>query len=103
MYAIVNIQSLQFRVEPDHKVRVPLIDGNAGDQLTFDEVLLLNDGAQTTIGAPRVAGAAVTAEILGHGLADKVHVFKKKKRQNYRRNRGHRQAFTEIRITGITA
>lgn len=103
MYAIVSIKDHQFRVEPDARIQVPLIEGDEGAKLSFDEVLLYSDGTETTVGTPRVDGCTVTAEIIRHGLAKKVNVFKKKRRKNYRRNKGHRQGFTEIRIVGIGA
>ena len=101
MYAIVNISDQQFRVEPDSSVIVPLLKAEPGEAITFDEVLLYNDGSETRIGKPMVEGCSVTAEIVKHGLGKKVSVFKKKRRQGYRRNKGHRQAFTEIVIKGI--
>ncbi len=103
MYAIVNIMSMQFRVEPEATLQVPLMEGETGDAVNFNEVLLYNDGKDTTIGTPTVSGCSVAAEIVRHGLTRKVSVFKKKRRKNYRRNKSHRQNFTEIRITGISA
>jgi large subunit ribosomal protein L21 len=103
MYAIVSIKDHQFRVEPDAKLQVPQLEGDEGTRLSFDQVLLFSDGTSTTVGTPQVSGCTVTAEILRHGLAKKVNVFKKKRRKNYRRNKGHRQPFTEIRIVGIGA
>jgi large subunit ribosomal protein L21 len=103
MYAIVNIMSMQFRVEPEATLQVPLMEGETGDAVKFDEVLLYNDGKDTTIGTPTVNGCSVAAEIVRHGVGRKVSVFKKKRRKNYRRNKSHRQNFTEILITGISA
>ncbi|MBU0742774.1 50S ribosomal protein L21 [bacterium] len=102
MYAIVNIMNRQFRVEPDATVQVPLMRGEIGDAVNLDEVLLYHDGKSTSVGAPSVAGCSVAAEIVRHGMGRKISVFKKKRRQNYRRNKSHRQAFTEIRIKNIT-
>jgi len=103
MYAIVDIGSRQFRVEPEMTLQVPRLAVAEGEKVTFDRVLLLNDGNETRIGNPVVAGGAVEAEVLKHDRAPKVAVFKKRRRKNYRRNRSHRQPLTEIRITGITA
>ena len=103
MYAIVNIQGHQFRVEPEATLRVPLMDGEPGSTVTFDQMLMHSDGDLVAVGQPHVAGGSVTAEILGHGLDKKIRVFKKKRRKNYRRNKGHRQPFTEIIIKSITA
>jgi len=103
MYAIVNIQGHQFRVEPESTVRVPLMDAEPGSTVTFDQMLMLSDGDQVAVGRPHIQGAQVTAEVVRHGLGDKVRVFKKKRRKNYRRNKGHRQPFTEIVIKSISA
>jgi len=103
MYAIVSIMSQQFRVEPEATLQVPQMAGEAGDAVEFDEVLLYHDGKTASVGTPTVAGCSVAAEIVRHGLSKKVSVFKKKRRKNYRRNKSHRQAFTEIRIKSITA
>ncbi len=102
MYAIVEMAGQQFKVAKDQKVFVHRLAGKEGDKVTFDKVLLLDDG-KVTIGAPAIAGAAVTAKILSHLKGDKVIVFKKKRRKGYRVKNGHRQAFTEIQIESITA
>ncbi len=101
MYAIVEIAGQQFKVVKDQKVYVHRLQGEAGDNLTFSNVLLVDNGT-VTIGAPAVEGAAVTAKILNHLQGDKVIVFKKKRRKGYRVKNGHRQALTEILIEGIT-
>ena len=100
MYAIVEIAGQQFKVAKDQKVFVHRLPGNEGDKVSFDKVLLLDDG-KVTIGAPAIKGAGVTAKILGHLKGDKVIVFKKKRRKGYRVKNGHRQAFSEIQIIGI--
>ena len=102
MYAVVKIKNQQFRVTPDATLQVPLLANEVGETLTFDEVLMVADGKDVKVGAPTVAGASVAAEVLGHGRSRKIIVFKKKRRKNYRRKNGHRQPYTEIRITGIT-
>ena len=102
MYAIVEMAGQQFKVAKDQKVFVHRLPGKEGDKVTFDKVLLLDDG-KVTIGAPAIAGAAVTAKILGHLKGDKVIVFKKKRRKGYRVKNGHRQAFTEIQVMSIAA
>ena len=101
MYAVVKIKSQQFRVEPNLRLEVPLLEAEVGAQVTFDEVLLFCDGEQVQVGSPAVSGCTVAAEVLRHGRDEKVIVFKKKRRKNYRRTRGHRQHFTEIRVTNI--
>ena len=102
MYAIVEIAGQQFKVAQDQKVFVHRLEGNEGDQVTFDKVLLLDNGT-TTIGAPAIDGAAVVAKILGHLKGDKVIVFKKKRRKGYRKKNGHRQYLTQIQIESIVA
>ena len=100
MYAIVEIAGQQFKVAKDQKVYVHRLQGEAGSKVTFDNVLLLDNGS-ITIGAPAIEGAAVTAKILSHLKGDKVIVFKKKRRKGYRVKNGHRQSLTEIQIEGI--
>jgi large subunit ribosomal protein L21 len=100
MYAIVEIAGQQFKVAKDQKVFVHRLQGEAGSKVTFDNVLLLDNGS-ITIGAPAIEGAAVTAKILSHLKGDKVIVFKKKRRKGYRVKNGHRQSLTEIQIEGI--
>ncbi len=102
MYAVVKIKKQQFRVEPDTTLQVPLLADEVGAKLSFDEVLMFADGASVKVGNPVVAGAKVSAEVVAHGLSRKIVIFKKKRRKNYRRKTGHRQPFTQIRITGIT-
>ena len=100
MYAIVEIAGQQFKVAKDQKVFVHRLQGEEGSNVSFDNVLLLDDG-KVTIGAPAIEGAAVTAKILSHLKGDKVIVFKKKRRKGYRVKNGHRQSFTQIQIESI--
>jgi large subunit ribosomal protein L21 len=100
MYAIVEIAGQQFKVAKDQKVFVHRLAGNEGDSVTFDKVMLLDNGT-VTIGAPVIDGAAVVAKILGHLKGDKVIVFKKKRRKGFRKKNGHRQYFTQIAIEDI--
>ena len=102
MYAVVKIKNQQYRVTPDLTLQVPLMSDEVGAKLTFDEVLMMADGEDIKVGSPTVAGASVAAEVVGHGRSRKIIVFKKRRRKNYRRKNGHRQPFTEIRITGIS-
>jgi large subunit ribosomal protein L21 len=102
MYAVVKIKGMQYRVEPGIKLQVPLLESEAGAAVNFDEVLMVCDGEDVKVGTPTVAGYSVAAEVLRHGRGRKIVVFKRKRRQNYRRKKGHRQSFTEINITGIT-
>ena len=102
MYAIVEIAGQQFKVAKDQKVFVHRLQGEEGSNVTFDNVLLVDNGS-VTIGAPAIEGAAVTAKILNHLKGDKVIVFKKKRRKGYRVKNGHRQSLTQIQIESIAA
>ena len=101
MYAVFRTGGKQFRAEPGKKIRVPSIDVEPGESITFDDVLLASDGNEVQVGAPTVDGAKVKAEILRHGRDKKIIVFKRKRRKNYRRKQGHRQGFTEVRVDEI--
>ncbi|KEY17919.1 large subunit ribosomal protein L21 [Kaistella antarctica] len=101
MFAIVEIAGLQYKVEQDQKLFVNRLKGDIGGKVSFDKVLLTVNGS-TTIGAPAVSGITVDAEIVGHLKADKVIIFKKKRRKGYEKKNGHRQSLTQIQITGIT-
>tara|TARA_B100000519_G_C13889699_1_gene272210 strand:+ start:23 stop:409 length:387 start_codon:yes stop_codon:yes gene_type:complete len=103
MYAIVNISGKQFKASEGMKVRVPKQIGERGSSLTFNEVLLLNDGKNTQLGNPTLSGATVTATILDHGREKKILVYKKKRRKGYQRKNGHRQWYTEIEFQKIIA
>lgn len=101
MFAIVSIAGFQEKVSKGDTLKVPLLDAEAGKTVTFDQVLLLADGDTVTFGAPTVSGATVEAEVVSHGRADKIRVFKFKRRKRYQRTKGHRQDFTEIKITKV--
>ncbi len=102
MYAIFRALGKQFRAEKGATLRLPLMHADPGAKITFDEVLLSSDGTTIRAGAPLVAGASVQAEVVGDGKEKKIYVFKFKRRKNYRRKTGHRQKFTEVRITDVT-
>jgi large subunit ribosomal protein L21 len=101
MYAIFRAAGKQFKAEKGKTVRLPLMSAEAGDKVTFDEVLLSSDGQTITAGTPLVKGAKVMAEVVGDGKEPKIYVFKFKRRKNYRRKTGHRQGYTEVRITDV--
>jgi large subunit ribosomal protein L21 len=101
MFAIVEIAGLQYKVEQDQKLFVHRLKGDKGGKVSFDKVLLTVNGT-ITVGAPAVSGITVDAEILDHVKADKVIIFKKKRRKGYEVKNGHRQSLTQIKITGIT-
>ena len=103
MYAIVEIAGHQFKVEKDQKVFVNRLATEEGKNVSFDNVLLIGDGNNVTLGAPAIDGAQVSAKVLKHLKGDKVIVFKKKRRKGYRKKNGHRQALTEIVIESIVA
>ena len=101
MYAIVEIAGLQYKVQKDQRVYVHRLEGNEGDKLTFDRVLLAEEKDEITVGAPVIEGATVKASILAQVKADKVIIFKKKRRKGYEKKTGHRQPMTQILITDI--
>ena len=101
-YAIIRTGGKQYRVEPGQTLRVPSLLGEAGTKVTFNEVLLGSDGSNVRTGIPTLSGASVTGEIVRHGLGEKIVVFKFKRRKNYARKQGHRQGFTEVKISDIT-
>jgi large subunit ribosomal protein L21 len=100
-YAIIKTGGKQFRAEPGKTLRVPTMLGDAGTAVEFNEVLLGSDGKTAKVGVPMLKGAKVTAEIVKHGLGEKIVVFKFRRRKNYAKKQGHRQGFTEIRINDI--
>lgn len=102
MYVIFKALGKQWRAQTGATIRLPLMEKKSpGDKIVFDEVLLTSSGDTITTGAPHVAGASVAAEVIGHGKEDKIYVFKFKRRKNYRRKTGHRQKYTEVRITDV--
>jgi len=103
MFAVIKTGGKQYRVAANDKLEVELLPGVAGDTVTFGEVLLVGSEAGTTVGSPLVEGATVTGEIVDQMRTRKILVFKKRRRQNSKRSRGHRQHQTVVRITGISA
>jgi large subunit ribosomal protein L21 len=101
MYAIVDIAGQQFKVEKDKKLFVHRQEGDAGSEISFDKVLLIENDGKLTIGNPVIKNAAVSAKVIEHVKGDKVLVFKKKRRKGYKKLNGHRQYLTRIEITGI--
>ncbi len=103
MYAIVDINGNQTKVTPDLVLEVPQLAGEPGARLTFDKVLLVGNGEKISVGRPSVKGASVAVEIVEHLSGPKLKIFKFKRRREYRRRMGHRDALTRIRVTAITA
>jgi large subunit ribosomal protein L21 len=103
MYAIVEIAGHQFKIQKDQKLFVNRMENEAGSELEFDQVLLLADDDDIKVGTPLVDGAKVKAKVLEHVKADKIKVFKKKRRKGYQKMNGHRQPLTQIQIEEISA
>ena len=101
MFAVIQTGGKQYKVAKDDVIIVEKLDVETGKKVTFDDVLIAGAGAKVTVGAPHVKGASVTGEVLEQRKGDKVIVFKKKRRQTYRRKKGHRQNETVVKITGI--
>lgn|SRR5688572_6047320 len=102
MYAVIKTGGKQYRVAKDDVLTIEKLPGDAGSKIEFKEVLLVGNGDDIKLGAPLVDGATVTAELVKQTHAPRIIVFKKRRRKNSRRKRGHRQDLTQIRITGIT-
>src|ERR1700743_90962 len=102
MFAVIRTGGKQYKVAKDDVLKVEKLIGDAGGTITFGEVLMLG-GDKPKSGAPLISGASVVAEIVEHGRHDKVVAFKKKRRKNTHRKRGHRQHFTKVKITEIHA
>ncbi len=101
MNAIVDIAGKQFQVQAGDNIHVPSLSDKEGKKITFENVLLINDGKSIVVGKPNIKGAVVNATVLDHGRDKKVIVFKKKRRKGYRVKNGHRQGFTAVQIDNI--
>ena len=102
MYAVIKSGGKQHRVIEGERLKVELLNVEPGQTITFDDVLMVVDGDSIQIGTPIVAGAKVTAEVLDHDRHDKIRIVKFRRRKHYRRQAGHRQYYTELKITGIS-
>jgi large subunit ribosomal protein L21 len=103
MYAVIATGGKQYRVSEGTVVRVEKLDAEAGATVEFDKILVVGEGAEVAVGAPYVGGARVTATVQSHGKGDKVRIVKFRRRKHYLRQKGHRQPYTEIKVTGISA
>jgi large subunit ribosomal protein L21 len=103
MYAVIVSGGKQHRVQVGETLKLELIEAEQGATVNFDQVLLVNKEGSLQIGQPTVAGAKVTAEVVSHGRADKVRILKFRRRKHHMKRQGHRQWFTEVKITGINA
>jgi len=102
MYAVIKSGGKQHRVIEGETLKVEKLDLATGDNLTFDEVLMVGEGDSIKIGAPFVDGSSVNAEIVSHGRHEKINIVKFRRRKHHRKQMGHRQWYTEIKITGIS-
>jgi len=103
MYAIVEIQGQQFKVQKDQKLFVHRVDAEQGSEMEFNKVLLIDNDGSVTVGVPTIEGAKVVVEVGSHVKGEKVLIFHKKRRKGHRKLNGHRQQFTEVRVKDIIA
>ena len=101
MYAVIKTGGKQYRVAPGDKVRIESLPAEVGSRVTLSDVLAVGENGAVRVGTPLLAGANVTAIVLTHGRADKVKIFKMRRRKHYAKTQGHRQNFTEVRIEAI--
>jgi len=101
MYAVIVSGGKQHRVEKGEVLKLEKIEAATGDKITFDEVLMVGEGADVKIGEPTVKGSKVTAEVVSHGRHEKIKIVKFNRRKHYRNETGHRQWYTEVKITSI--
>ncbi len=102
MYAVIKSGGKQHRVEPGEVLNLEKLEAETGETISFEEVMMIGDGDDIKIGAPYVEGGKVTAEVVKHGRGDKVTIIKFRRRKHYRRQAGHRQWFTKVKITEIS-
>lgn len=103
MYAVIKTGGKQYKAAPGDVLRVERIDAEPGSSVTLDQVLMVADGDKVSVGTPLISGSKVKAEVLNHGRADKVRIIKFRRRKNSRTTQGHRQNYTELKITDISA
>lgn len=103
MYAIIKTGGKQYKVAPGDELRIETVAGEPGATVSFEEVLMIGDGDNVTVGAPLIVGGVVKAEVLAHGRGDKVRIIKHRRRKHYHKEQGHRQNFTAVKITEIVA
>ncbi len=103
MYAVIVSGGKQHRVTEGETLKLELLEGELGKVINFDKILLVTNGDEITIGAPYVTSGKVSAEIIAHGRHDKIRIVKFRRRKHFRKQMGHRQWFTEVKITGISA
>ena len=103
MYAVIKTGGKQYRVQAGLKLKIEQIPADVGSELVIDQVLMIADGENVSLGKPLLSGASVVSIVLEQGRHDKVRIFKLRRRKHYQKHQGHRQNYTEIQITGITA
>ena len=103
MYAVIKTGGKQYRVAAGEKLKVETLKAEIGAEVVIDQVLMVADGDNVSVGKPLLAGASVKATVVSHGRGEKVHIFKLRRRKHYKKQGGHRQNFTEIQINGISA
>jgi large subunit ribosomal protein L21 len=103
MYAVVKTGGKQYRVTAGEKLKIEQIPADIGSEIVLDQVLMVADGDNVSLGNPLVAGAAVNARIIAHGRGEKIRIFKMRRRKHYRKTQGHRQNYSEIEVLGISA
>jgi len=103
MYAVIKTGGKQYRVQEGQTLKLEKLEVATGETLNFDEVLLVSDGENIKVGAPLVDGAKVTAEVIDHGRGDKIRIIKFRRRKHSMKRQGHRQWYTEVKITGIAS
>ncbi|MBS0300212.1 MAG: 50S ribosomal protein L21 [Proteobacteria bacterium] len=103
MYAVIKTGGKQYRIQVGEKLKVEQLKAENGSELVIDQVLMVADGDKVSVGTPLVSGAKVSATVLGQGRHDKIRIFKMRRRKHYQKHQGHRQNYTEIQITGISA
>src|SRR5437879_2539815 len=99
MYAVIKTGGKQYKVAPGESLKVETLVADVGATVSFDEVLLIADGDKQTVGTPLIKGGKVAAEVVAHGRGDKIRIIKHRRRKHYHKEQGHRQNFTEVKIT----
>lgn len=103
MYAVIKTGGKQYRVSAGEKLKIEKLVAEVGSEVTFDQVLMVGGEGDMKLGAPMLSGASVKATVLAQGRGDKIHIFKMRRRKHYRKSQGHRQSYTEVQISGISA
>ncbi len=103
MYAVIKTGGKQYRVSSGEKLKIEKLAADVGSEVSFDQVLMVGGEGEMKLGAPMLPGASVKATVLAQGRGDKIHIFKMRRRKHYRKSQGHRQSYTEVQISGISA